>query len=176
MIEVRPARLEELGLLRKVAIETFIEAFAEFNTAENMEAFLKEAYHPDTLEKEWREEGSMSYLVWEESDPIGFARLRINGEVENQLGKNTIELQRLYVHPVHQGKKIGSLLMKQVFDYARKHAYEWIWLGVWERNFKAQEFYAKWGFEKFSEHIFQMGDDPQVDWLLRKKMSRSPSG
>ena len=171
MIEIRPARREELGLLRKVAIETFIESFAEFNSAENMEAFLKEAYHPDTLEKEWREEGSISYLVWEEKDPIGFARLRRNEEVEDQLGKNTIELQRLYVHPGHQGKKIGSLLMKHILDYSQKNGYEWIWLGVWERNFKAQEFYAKWGFEKFSEHTFQMGDDPQVDWLLRKRVN-----
>ncbi len=174
MIELRPARLEELEMLRKVAIETFIEAFAEFNTAENMEAFLRETYDPDTLEKEWREEGAISYLAWEENDPIGFARLRRNGEVENQLGKNTIELQRLYVHPFHQGKKIGSLLMKQAVEYSRKERYDWIWLGVWERNFKAQEFYAKWGFEKFSEHIFQMGNDPQVDWLLRKRVSHPP--
>jgi len=156
-------------MLRKVAIETFIEAFAEFNTAENMEAFLKEAYHPDTLEKEWSEKGSITYLAWEENHPIGFVRLRLNDEVEKDLGKNTIELQRLYIHPDHQGRKIGSLLMEQVVDYSRKQGYDWIWLGVWERNFKAQEFYAKWGFEKFSEHVFRMGDDPQVDWLLRKR-------
>ena len=112
MMEIRPVRLEELGQLRKVAIETFIEAFADLNTAENMEAVLKEAYRLDTLKEEWKEVGSRSYLAWEENEPIGFARLRLNDEVENQLGKNTIELQRLYVHPVHQGKKIGSLLMK----------------------------------------------------------------
>ena len=170
MIEIHPARREDLEMLRKVAIETFIESFAEFNTAENMEAFLKEAYHPDRLNNEWDEEESISYLAWEENDPVGFARLRLNDEVENQLGKNTVELQRLYVHPIHQGKGIGSQLMKQIMDYSRKQDYDWIWLGVWERNFKAQEFYAKWGFERFSEHIFQMGDDPQIDWLLRKKM------
>ena len=170
MIEIHPARREDLEMLRKVAIETFIESFAEFNTAENMEAFLKEAYHPDRLKNEWDEEESISYLAWEENDPVGFARLRLNDEVENQLGKNTVELQRLYVHPIHQGKGIGSQLMKQIMDYSRKQDYDWIWLGVWERNFKAQEFYAKWGFERFSEHIFQMGDDPQIDWLLRKKM------
>jgi len=172
MIEVRPARKEELGLLRKVAIETFIETFAEFNTPENMEAVLKEAYDADTLEREWREEGSVCYLAWEGNNLIGFVRLRLNDEAEDRLGKNTIELQRLYVHPDHQGKKTGSLLMKQVVDYSSKQGYDWVWLGVWERNYKAQEFYAKWGFEKFSEHIFQMGDDPQVDWLLRKRVIR----
>ena len=172
MIEVRPARKEELGMLRKVAIETFIETFAEFNTPENMEAVLKEAYDADTLEREWREAGSVCYLAWEGNNLIGFVRLRLNDEAEDRLGKNTIELQRLYVHPAHQGKKTGSLLMKQVVDYCSEQGYDWIWLGVWERNYKAQEFYSKWSFEKFSEHIFQMGDDPQVDWLLRKRVIR----
>jgi ribosomal protein S18 acetylase RimI-like enzyme len=172
MIEVRPVRREELSMLRKVAIETFIASFAEFNTAENMEAFLKEAYRPGTLEKEWMEGGSVCYLAWDENDLIGFVRLRLNDEVENQLGKNTIELQRLYVHPLHQGKKVGSLLMKRAVDYSLEQGYDWIWLGVWERNFKAQEFYAKWGFERFGKHIFQMGDDPQTDWLLRKRVIR----
>jgi hypothetical protein len=41
---------------------------------------------------------------------------------------------------------------------------------VWEKNFKAQQFYSRWGFERFSEHTFWMGDDPQVDWLLKKKL------
>jgi ribosomal protein S18 acetylase RimI-like enzyme len=45
-----------------------------------------------------------------------------------------------------------------------------MWLGVWEKNFRAQKFYEKWGFEKFSEHVFLMGDDPQIDWLLKKPL------
>ena len=170
MIEIRPARLEEMGLLRKVAIETFIETFADLNTPENMEAVLKEAYRLETLQEEWSEAGSIYYLALEGNNPIGFARLRLNDEVAGQLGTNTIELQRLYVHPFHQGKKTGSLLMRKVIGYSNEHGYDWIWLGVWERNLKAQEFYQKWGFEKFGEHIFQMGDDPQTDWLLRKRV------
>lgn len=169
MIAVRSADLEELGLVRKIGIEASTAAFAAYNTAENMNAFLR-AYDLPQLEKEWKETGSVHYLAWDGPAPAGFARLRLNNEVENYLGKNTIELQRLYVHPDYQRKSIGSLLMKQGLDYAAKQNYEWIWLGVWERNFKAQEFYAKWGFEKFGEHIFQMGDDPQIDWLLSKSL------
>jgi ribosomal protein S18 acetylase RimI-like enzyme len=60
--------------------------------------------------------------------------------------------------------------MEKALIYARENRYDWIWLGVWERNFNAQHFYAKWGFEKFGEHVFQMGDDPQIDWLLKKKL------
>jgi ribosomal protein S18 acetylase RimI-like enzyme len=41
---------------------------------------------------------------------------------------------------------------------------------VWEHNPKAQHFYQKLGFEKFSEHQFMVGSDPQTDWLMKKKI------
>ncbi|MFY8036361.1 MAG: GNAT family N-acetyltransferase [Cyclobacteriaceae bacterium] len=63
--------------------------------------------------------------------------------------------------------------MERALAYAVEHQFEWMWLGVWERNFKAQKFYEKQGFTRFSEHVFQMGDDPQTDWLLKRKVSMS---
>jgi ribosomal protein S18 acetylase RimI-like enzyme len=45
-----------------------------------------------------------------------------------------------------------------------------IWLGVWEGNVKAIDFYTQWGFKKFSEHIFMLGDEPQTDWLMKKSL------
>ena len=37
---------------------------------------------------------------------------------------------------------------------AKSRGFEWAWLGVWERNFKAQDFYYRFGFERFSEHQY----------------------
>lgn len=99
---------------------------------------------------------------------MGFVRLRQSNEAASYLGNNTIELQRLYVLTSAQGKSIGKRLMEKALDYAIAQQVEWIWLGVWEKNYKAQQFYARYGFERFSEHTFWMGDDPQIDWLLRK--------
>ena len=43
--------------------------------------------------------------------------------------------------------------------------------GVWERNFKAQIFYDKYGFEKFAEHDFLVGDGKvDRDWLFKLKL------
>ena len=125
----------------------------------------------ETCAYEWNEKGTQYYLAWDNDLVVGFSRLRLNDEAESALGKSTMELQRLYVQPGHQGKRIGSLLMQKAIDYAKDNGKEWLWLGVWERNFKAQEFYTKWGFEKFGEHNFPMGDDPQTDWLLKIKIS-----
>jgi ribosomal protein S18 acetylase RimI-like enzyme len=97
--------------------------------------------------------------------------LRKNNEAIDQLGPNTIELHRLYIDTRYQNQKLGKRLMEFALDFAAKSKVEWIWLGVWEHNPKAQAFYQRWGFEKFSEHIFQMGAEAQTDWLLRKRIN-----
>ncbi len=135
-----------------------------------MESFLSQAYNPEALEAELQEDGAISFMAWYGEEAVGFVRLRRNPEVAHVLGENSIEIQRLYVHPRHQGKKIGSLLMQQSVDHARQSGCEWIWLGVWEHNYRAQEFYQQWNFERFGEHVFQMGDDPQIDWLFRLRI------
>ena len=135
-----------------------------------MEAFLKEAYSLENLQIELTEFGSVNYLAVDENILAGFLRLRLSKEAEHLLGSNTLELQRLYVLNKYHGLKVGATLMEFALRYAAEQKFEWMWLGVWERNFNAQEFYRRWGFERFSEHIFQMGSDAQTDWLLRRRV------
>lgn len=170
MIEVREAKFSDISAMREVAIQSYVDTFTDFNTPENMSAFLAAAYSQHTLEQEFYEQGSVLYLACEGKRIAGFLRLRKSPEAEDKLGTNTIELQRLYIHKDFQNQKVGKMLMQRSIEYAVEKKFEWIWLGVWERNFNAQRFYIRWGFEKFGEHIFQMGDDPQIDWLLKKRL------
>lgn len=170
MIEIRQARPADLPELRRVAIETQIATFGPQNSPEIMEAFLAESYSVASFEQEFLEDGNPYYLAWDGEHLAGFIRLRTTDEVAHLLGHKTIEIQRLYVDVNYQGKKVGSALMRFALDYARAQNLEWIWLGVWENNHRAQEFYAHWGFERFSEHIFMMGPDPQTDWLMRFRL------
>jgi ribosomal protein S18 acetylase RimI-like enzyme len=169
-ITIRRSNFEDTAAMRDVAIRSYTDTFADSNTPENMEAFFTESYSLSKLQDEYYEPLSVLYLACDGEKVVGFLRLRVNDEVKNELGENTIELQRLYIDTACHGKQIGKHLMEKALIYARENRYDWIWLGVWERNFNAQHFYAKWGFEKFGEHVFQMGDDPQIDWLLKKKL------
>jgi len=170
MMEIREAELQDISAMRAVAISSYIDTFASSNTQENMDAFLSGTYSLEKLEQEFIETNSMLFLAVKDNEVAGFARLRESDEVLNLLGKNTVELQRLYVLTSAQGKSVGSLLMEKSMTHAKQNKYEWIWLGVWEKNYKAQKFYKNWGFEKFSEHTFWMGDDPQIDWLFKKRL------
>ena len=67
----------------------------------------------------------------------------------------------------HQGKKIGQLFYQKALEIATQHKLRYIWLGVWEENKNAINFYEKNGFVAFDKHIFKLGDDPQTDILMK---------
>lgn len=169
MVQLRLATLADIPDLQRVAIQTQIDTFGADNTEANMKAYLDQTYNRESLARELDEPMSWNYLAILGTRLVGFMRLRQTAEVVHLLGTNTLELQRLYVETSMKGKGIGTVLMEEALRFAKARGFDWIWLGVWERNFAAQEFYRKWGFERFSEHVFQMGDDPQIDWLLRRK-------
>jgi len=170
MITIRSTVPADIPALQRIAIRTQVDTFGAYNTEANMNAYLNQAYSQENLSRELDEPGSHNYLAFVGDGLAGFMRLRVSDEVIHWLGTNTLELQRLYLDKAYMGQGVGAALMQQALAIARDGKYDWIWLGVWERNFKAQEFYSRWGFERFSEHIFQMGDDPQTDWLLRRKV------
>jgi len=85
-------------------------------------------------------------------------------------GESPIELLRLYVMAQWQGHGVGFALMRRALDFARSSVYKTVWLGVWERNFKAQEFYRRWGFISVGQHDFILGTVRQVDWIMARSI------
>jgi ribosomal protein S18 acetylase RimI-like enzyme len=167
---IRELSPKDIPALRELAIRIYMDTFSASNTPENMEAFINTDYTIDAFQKEFNEKDSRYFFAEDSGIPMGYLRLRKNNEAEKYLGKNTIELHRIYVDQRYQGKKVGAILMQQALEIAKQLRVDWLWLGVWEHNPKAQKFYQQWGFERFGEHVFQMGEEAQTDWLLKKKI------
>jgi ribosomal protein S18 acetylase RimI-like enzyme len=167
---IRELTRADIPELRGLAIRIYRDTFSGQNSAANMEAFLAKDYSLESFHREFDEPGSSYFFACDDFKPVGYLRLRKSREAEEQLGNNTIELHRLYVDVNYQGHGIGKLLMEFALGHAKKLNVDWLWLGVWEHNPRAQAFYSSWGFERFGEHIFQMGDEAQTDWLLKRRM------
>ena len=85
--------------------------------------------------------------------------------------EDPIEIERIYSVKEMLGKGVGKILMEKCLAIANEKNKKTVWLGVWESNKRAIEFYTRWGFEKFSDHIFPVGNDPQRDWLMKKLLT-----
>ena len=66
---------------------------------------------------------------------------------------------------------MGRTLIAYAEQIARQEKRDWMWLGVYEHNLVAQRFYARDGFVRVGQHVFQVGDDPQTDFLLAKPLT-----
>jgi ribosomal protein S18 acetylase RimI-like enzyme len=168
---IRELTPDDLPELLSLAIKIFRDTFTHNNTPEAMEGFIASDYTIDKFTREFYEPGSLYFFVCDDNGKaIAYMRIRKNTEADHLLGSNNIELQRLYVDHSYHGRKIADRLMQLAIDIAKENKHDWIWLGVWEHNPRAQRFYQKWGFERFSEHDFYMGEEKQTDWLMRKDL------
>ncbi len=166
MITIRTATTADAELIADMSRQTFYDSFAAQNTKEDMDKFMNEQFTKEALIKEVGAERNIFLLAYEEDKPVGYTRLRENNNPP-ELGTNqAIEIARIYA--LQPGKGVGSILMKKCIDIAKEKKYGTLWLGVWEHNPGAIAFYTRWGFEKFSEHDFILGNDVQKDWLMKK--------
>lgn len=81
---------------------------------------------------------------------------------------NSIELEKIYVKGIFQGKGLGCMLMDKTIEVARVREKSYIWLGVWEKNDKALQFYKNNGFYEIGKHSFIIGEENQTDYIMRK--------
>jgi len=168
---IRYATRDDGPLIADISHETFYETFAADNTPEDMEKFLKEQFTKGKLILEVGAPENTFLLAYIGSEIAGYAKLRDARTPASLESSNAVEIARLYARKKFIGKGVGAALMQKCIDIAKDMGKEMVWLGVWEKNLRAIEFYAKWGFEKFADTDFLLGDDLQNDWLMRKRIS-----
>ena len=171
MIEIKKATLSDLPIIQNISIQSFTETFAEINTPENMEKYLEESFNTEQLTSEINNPESPFYIAFWETEPVGYLKLNFGNAQTEVIEDSTLEIQRIYVLQAFHGKKIGQLLLDQAIEIAQQEAVEYIWLGVWEENHRAIQFYTKNGFVIFDKHIFTLGNDQQTDLLMKLEIA-----
>ena len=166
-IAIIQATINDVDSLQTLCQKTFTETYAQHNTPDNLQAHLHEAFSAERLTIELTNADSQLYFAITNYEKSGYIKVNFgNAQTEQQNGKS-IEIERIYVLQKYQGNNIGKALLEKAVAIADKHEVDYIWLGVWEKNTKAQAFYKKQGFVIFGQHSFFVGDDKQNDWLMK---------
>jgi ribosomal protein S18 acetylase RimI-like enzyme len=169
--EIRPANVADVAALTEFGARTFFESFAADNSAEDMAKHLASAWHPDLQRREILDGSIETRLAQDPNGALaGYAQLRDRHAPPGIAATRPIELWRFYVDRPWQGRGLARALMEDVFERARARGGRELWLGVWERNARAQAFYRKCGFEKVGAQIFVVGTDPQTDHVMLRQL------
>lgn len=165
---IRRCDLNDLGELQKISIETFRDTFATKNDPTDLETYLREAYALDKLESELTNSDSRFFFIYQGYQLAGYLKLNTNKAQTEISGKNGVEIERIYIRKVFKRRGLGRQLLDFAFNLAVREKREHIWLGVWEENQNALQFYQSFGFKQVGNHDFYVGTDKQTDLIMRK--------
>jgi ribosomal protein S18 acetylase RimI-like enzyme len=168
MISIRPAGINDSEIIADVGSRSFQDAFGENNSPADMQKYLLEKFSIENIKKEISDVNAKFFIAYYNEIPAGYLKM-VKSDVPAEIKeKNPVELQRIYVLKEYYDKKIGKELMHICTRYAIENNFDSVWLGVWQHNNKAVEFYKRWGFEIIGTRNFKLGNDIKEDYLMVK--------
>lgn len=169
-MKIKNATLNDINQLQKISRQTFLETFSAGNSEKNMKEYLEKNFSIEKLSTELENECSQFYFAELDNNIIGYLKLNY-GESQTELKDDkALEIERIYVLKEFHGKKVGQLLYNKAIQIAREMNSDYVWLGVWQENTRAITFYKKNGFVEFDKHIFKLGDDEQIDIMMKLQL------
>ena len=167
---IRPVTAADVNELQSISRETFKITFDPFTKPADMARFLDEDYETGKLLREIADPDSRFFFLVVEGEVAGYLKVNVGQAQTERLKPNALEVERIYLRGKFQHRGLGNVLLELAERIAREEKRDWMWLGVYEHNTNAQNFYLHHGFTRVSQHTFQVGTDPQTDWLLAKKL------
>ncbi|MES2133893.1 MAG: GNAT family N-acetyltransferase [Bacteroidota bacterium] len=170
-METKQVTIHDIDQLQKIGRQTFHETFSSANSEENMKQYLEDGFSMEKLTTELNDKNAEFYFATLDNNIIGYLKLNFGASQTELKDNNTLEIERIYVLKEFHGKKVGQILYDKAIQVAKNRKAEYVWLGVWEENPRAINFYKKNGFVEFDKHIFKLGSDEQTDIMMKLKLT-----
>lgn len=171
-MQIRKATLADCSMLMQLGITTFTQAYATQNTEENLNLYLEKAFNEAQLNKELESDSEAYFMIFDHDTAAAYVKLNYNclPPDADKTDEPMLEIQRIYVLDEYQQKGLGKKLLEIAEAEAQTSNAGSLWLGVWEHNPKAIEFYTKNGFSVTGMHTFLLGEEPQSDFIMMKNL------
>jgi diamine N-acetyltransferase len=172
MITYRTPDFGDAAALAGIGRTSFVDAFGHLYSAENLNAFLEQTYSLAALQADLSNPNRLFRVAEEEGEMLGYCKLGLDTSFDIDLGdRRGMDLKQLYLSGARTGSGVGAALMDWALGEARARKYDDIILSVWSENFRAQRFYARYGFEKIGDTIFMVGNHRDEEFLFGLKLT-----
>ena len=162
LFTIRKATAEDIPLIRELCYKVWPQTFASILSQDKIDYMLEYMYSVASLKKQM-EDGSQFILVYEDSEPMGYAAYFHKGH-------HIYKLDKLYVLPSQQGKGTGRFVIGYIVNETKQKGASALQLQVHRQN-KARDFYEKLGFVVIEEKDFDIGQGFFMnDYVMEKKL------
>ena len=168
---LRPARPEDARALAALARDSFVAAFGHLYREEDLSAFLAEHKTAERYRRNLADSGTLIQVAEDNAALAGYCQLRRpSGFRSKSDASHPIELQQLYLAPAMTGRGTGAALMEWALATARALGCDAVQLSVFSENYRAQRFYARFGFAKIADVDFWVGEQRDHEFLYELRL------
>ena len=169
-VSVRRAKEADARAIANIYRPAFSAAHQEAFFASDLARYLADSFSLRQVMAEMRDVRTL-FLVAEQKDKVvGAVRLKQAPPPGSVQLSAPVELSRLYLHPQHIGRGIGSTLMLHTLSTAVASGRQSCWLIVWERNNRAINFYRRWGFQPAGKAVLQVGQSGPSGLVMTRSL------
>ena len=168
---VRPARPEDAPAIAAIAAATFPDASPASLPRAAVDAHI--ALHlSEAAVAAWIADPERIVLVARDGEAIAGYAMLIRGvpdddDVQRAVElRPAIELSKIYVLPERHGAGAAAALMAEALQLATTQGFRSVWLGVNQKNERAQRFYRKHGFAVNGTKTFRLGAGVENDYVM----------
>ena len=161
---LRRAKLVDAAALAEFSARVFYLSCPQ-TSAEDLAKYVAGELNAAQWESILSDANQATVLAESAGKIVGFAVIAIQRDHPSLDVQGSAEFRKLYVEANHHGTGVGAQLFEAALAVAEAHRRP-VWLGVFQLNQRAIAFYKKYGFEIAGEQIFQVGSDPQKDYLM----------
>ncbi len=157
---------EDAATISAFAERVFSDWYLPDNHPDDIDLHVATTYAPALQAAELADPAMTYLLAHVDGQLAAYALLRRNEPHRLVTARAPCAVVRFYVDRPWHGRGVAVALMQQAVATARASGAGALWLTAWERNPRAQAFYAKMGFQDVGTDTFVLGRAPQVDRLL----------
>lgn len=168
---IRHATADDVDLLCRLGATTFGETYRLVSDAAELEAYVATHFTRTRVEAWLRDPRARTLLAFLADAPAGYAHVRAAPVPACVADRQAIELSRLYLLASAQGAGLGGALMDAALAQVAALGGRSVWLGAYDRNVKALQFYAHRGFVRVGTHEFEFGGQVHADLVLTRVLA-----
>ena len=162
-IQIRYGTPADAGRLARFVAQTFTTTYRDLDNAKDIADYVAEHFSVTAVADVLCDPACTTLLAEEGAMLTGYAVVRQKEPPRCVTGPLPINLWRLYLDEAFIGKGLGARLLAEVHAEAVRQGAATLWLGVYDRNVRAVQFYERFGFRKVGNHEFLFAGGTYID-------------
>ena len=160
MPTVLPLTLDDTDLIIALAKTIWRSHYKDIISTAQIEYMLNQRYHAALIKKQIQDNSTWWNKLVLNKQIIGFSCYLLTDNPK------VLKLDKLYLHPHHQRKGYGTILVDNIKQFMRYHAFEQLTLAVNKHNTSAIAAYLHYGFTISDDIIIDIGSGFVMDDYL----------